>query len=87
MKFDTFVRRSTPIGVCSLLCAKILEAGDILLLFHQMALFILTVVSALSVELFGVQPLLYFVTTRANPFKLLLQLAYPGMCAFVCAAR
>ncbi|XP_022645820.1 excitatory amino acid transporter-like isoform X2 [Varroa jacobsoni] len=86
MKLVGIVMWFTPVGVCSLLCARILEAGDILLLFHQMALFILTVVSALSVELFGVQPILYFVLTRGNPFKLLLQLAYPGMCAFVCAA-
>ncbi|XP_003737125.1 excitatory amino acid transporter [Galendromus occidentalis] len=86
MKLVGIIMWSTPIGVCSLLCAKILEAGDILQLFHQMALFIFTVVSALSVELFALQPLLYFLTTRGNPFKLLLQLAYPGMCAFVCAA-
>nr|XP_054932738.1 excitatory amino acid transporter-like isoform X2 [Dermacentor andersoni] len=76
----------TPVGVMSLLCARILSVGSIVALFHQMALLVATVLSGLAVELFVVECLLYFAVTRKNPFKFLGEIAYVGLCAFVTAA-
>ncbi|XP_064456792.1 excitatory amino acid transporter 2-like isoform X2 [Ornithodoros turicata] len=86
MKIVFLVMWLTPIGVMSLLCARILAVGSLLSLFQQMALLVSTVLSGLAVELFVVECLLYFVVTKKNPFKFLGELAYVGLCAFVTAA-
>ncbi|KAH7963131.1 hypothetical protein HPB52_019653 [Rhipicephalus sanguineus] len=86
MKLVFLVMWMTPVGVMSLLCARILSVGSIVALFHQMALLVATVLSGLAVELFVVECLLYFLVTRKNPFKFLGELAYVGLCAFVTAA-
>ncbi|XP_077514401.1 excitatory amino acid transporter 2-like isoform X2 [Amblyomma americanum] len=86
MKIVFLVMWMTPVGVMSLLCARILSVGSIVALFHQMALLVATVLSGLAVELFVVECLLYFLVTRKNPFRFLGELAYVGLCAFVTAA-
>ncbi|KAL1416998.1 hypothetical protein MTO96_027213 [Rhipicephalus appendiculatus] len=86
MKIVYIVMWMTPIGVMSLLCARILLVASIVTLFQQMALLVATVLSGLAVELFVVECLLYFLVTRKNPFKFLGELAYVGLCAFVTAA-
>ncbi|CAN7997348.1 unnamed protein product [Ixodes hexagonus] len=87
MKIVFLVMWMTPVGVMSLLCSRILAVGSIVTLFEQMALLVATVLSGLAVELFVVECLLYFLVTRKNPFKFLVELAYVGLCAFVTAAR
>uniref|UniRef100_A0A0K8RMJ4 Amino acid transporter n=1 Tax=Ixodes ricinus TaxID=34613 RepID=A0A0K8RMJ4_IXORI len=86
MKIVFLVMWMTPIGVMSLLCSRILAVSSIVTLFEQMALLVATVLSGLAVELFVVECLLYFLVTRKNPFKFLVELAYVGLCAFVTAA-
>ncbi|KAH7963130.1 hypothetical protein HPB52_019652 [Rhipicephalus sanguineus] len=86
MKIVYIVMWMTPVGVMSLLCARILSVASIVTLFQQMALLVGTVLSGLAVELFVVECLLYFVVTRKNPFKFLGELAYVAVCAFVTAA-
>lgn len=86
MKIVYIVMWMTPVGVMSLLCARILSVASIVTLFQQMALLIATVLSGLAVELFVVECLLYFVVTRKNPFRFLGELAYVAVCAFVTAS-
>lgn len=86
MKIVFLVMWMTPVGVMSLLCARILAVKSIVTLFQQMALLVATVLSGLAVELFVVECLLYFLVTRKNPFRFLGELAYVGLCAFVTAA-
>ncbi|KAG0425737.1 hypothetical protein HPB47_027115 [Ixodes persulcatus] len=86
MKIVFLVMWMTPVGVMSLLCSRILAVSSIVTLFEQMALLVATVLSGLAVELFVVECLLYFLVTRKNPFKFLVELAYVGLCAFVTAA-
>ncbi|EEC20493.1 glutamate transporter, putative [Ixodes scapularis] len=82
MKIVFLVMWMTPVGVMSLLCSRILAVSSIVTLFEQMALLVATVLSGLAVELFVVECLLYFLVTRKNPFKFLVELAYVGLCAF-----
>uniref|UniRef100_A0A131XFP7 Amino acid transporter n=1 Tax=Hyalomma excavatum TaxID=257692 RepID=A0A131XFP7_9ACAR len=86
MKIVYIVMWMTPVGVMSLLCARILSVASIVTLFQQMALLVATVLSGLAVELFVVECLLYFAVTRKNPFRFLGELAYVAVCAFVTAS-
>ncbi|KAI6174596.1 Amino acid transporter [Aphelenchoides bicaudatus] len=58
-----------PIGIASLIAAKILEIKNILSTIKMLAIYMLTVIAGLSIHLFGTLPLIYFLASRKNPYK------------------
>jgi len=60
-----------PVGVFFLLAGKILEVGDIHDTFHQIWLYLFTVLLGLITHALVVLPILYFVITGSHPFKVM----------------
>jgi len=59
----------SPIGIASLIAAKILEISDIISTVRMLAIYMLTVIAGLAIHLFGTLPLIYFLASRKNPYK------------------
>ncbi|KAK3705769.1 hypothetical protein QZH41_008876 [Actinostola sp. cb2023] len=61
--------RFSPIGIFCLVCAKVAQMNNVLATLQTIGLFVLTVLSAITIHGIIVLPLLYFLMTRMNPFK------------------
>lgn len=72
----------TPIGVMSLVAAKIIEIKSLLDLFKNLGLYFLTVSVGVFFHGFVVLPLIYFLFTRKNPYMLIKRLGQPLATAF-----
>ncbi|VDM52482.1 unnamed protein product [Angiostrongylus costaricensis] len=59
------------IGIPSLIAHKILEVNDFMATVRTLLMFIVTVSVGLAVQCFIILPLIYFVTTRQNPYRFL----------------
>lgn len=70
------------IGVCSIICGKLLQIHDLQEVMTQLAYFILTVAAALVVHQTVVLPMVYVVVVRRNPYTFLFSLAEPWVTAF-----
>ncbi|XP_076328024.1 excitatory amino acid transporter 2-like [Tachypleus tridentatus] len=64
----------TPVGVLSLISAKLVAVSDIYTLLQQVTLFVATLVGGLTTELLLFEPLVFFLVTRENPYTFLLKL-------------
>ncbi|GMR38630.1 hypothetical protein PMAYCL1PPCAC_08825, partial [Pristionchus mayeri] len=71
-----------PIGICSLVMEKMLEVDDLLKTAQVLGMFIVTVVSGLAIQAFITLPLIYFISSRLNPFVFLKGLIPAIMTAF-----
>ncbi|CEF71573.1 Excitatory amino acid transporter 2 [Strongyloides ratti] len=61
----------SPIGICSLIAGKLLEVDDLISTFQSLGMYVLTVILGLIIHLFGTLSLIYFLTTKKNPYKYL----------------
>lgn len=66
--------RISPIGICSLIAAKIAAVDNILESFHLLGMYTLTVTCGLGIHLLIVLPLIYFIVMHANPFKFMMRM-------------
>lgn len=81
-----FSQRVSPIGISSVICAKILSVANLSLVMSQLALFIVTVVGGVFLYQFTILQLIYFVFVRKNPFKFWMGLFQSWMTAFSTAS-
>lgn len=70
-----FIFRFSPIGICSLIAAKIASVDNILESFRLLGMYTLTVICGLGIHLFVVLPFIYFILLRANPFKFMARMS------------
>ena len=84
---DFFFYRLAPIGVCSLVAARIADMDDILKATEKLGLYILTVIGGLIIHALVVLPLVFFVVTRKNPFTFMKGLTDALMTAFGISSR
>jgi solute carrier family 1 (high affinity glutamate transporter) protein 2 len=61
--------RTTPVGVASLICSKILEVQNVGRLMTSLLTFILTVAIGLAIYQLFISQLIFFLVTKKNPFK------------------
>eukprot|EP01060_Flectonema_neradi_P024464 TRINITY_DN3333_c5_g1_i1.p1 TRINITY_DN3333_c5_g1~~TRINITY_DN3333_c5_g1_i1.p1 ORF type:complete len:327 (+),score=29.94 TRINITY_DN3333_c5_g1_i1:38-1018(+) len=71
----------SPIGILSLICAKITAACDVGDMFTSLSKFIATVTAGLCMHLFISLPLVYFIFTRKNPITIYKTFFKAGMTA------
>ena len=67
--------RISPIGICSLIAAKIAAVDNILESFRLLGMYTLTVICGLGIHLLIVLPLIYFIVMQANPFKFMMRMS------------
>lgn len=77
LMFKTYPRL-TPVGICSIICGKVLSVSDISLVVSQLGWFVLTVVLGVLLYQIIFMQLIYLVILRKNPFTFYLALM-PGM--------
>jgi len=76
----------SPIGISSVICAKILSVQNLMLIMSQLGYFIVTVVGGIFLYQFTVLQLIYFVFVRKNPFTFWMGLFQSWMTAFATAS-
>ena len=86
MKMVYMVMWVSPIGIASVIAAKILGVSDIALVMSQLGLFILTACSGIFFYQFVCLQLIYFLIVRKNPFKFWWGLFQSWMTAFATAS-
>lgn len=69
MKMVNMVMWYAPLGILSLIAARLAEKEDFFVVLSDIALFAFTVVLGLVIHLFGVLALIYFICLRKNPYK------------------
>ncbi|KAK6636210.1 hypothetical protein RUM43_009868 [Polyplax serrata] len=78
--------RLTPIGICSVICGKILSVDDLGIVVAQLGWFVFTVVLGLVLYQVIALQLLYFIIIRRNPFTFYWDLAPAMLTAFATAS-
>ncbi|XP_070572982.1 excitatory amino acid transporter-like [Ptychodera flava] len=68
MQMVLIVMWYSPVGIMSLIAAKLLSMGDLESVLAQLGMYMLTVIIGLVIHGFMVLPGLFFVITRKNPF-------------------
>lgn len=76
----------SPVGIGSVICAKILSVSQLSLFMSQLALFIVTVVSGIFLYQFTVLQLIYLAVVRKNPFRFWWDMFQSWMTAFATAS-
>ena len=79
--------RYTPIGIASLIAAKILQINNLSRTAQSLGLYMATVMAGLAVHVLITLPIIYFVTTRKNPYKFLEGLIQVVMTAIGTSSR
>lgn len=67
MKMVTLVMWFSPIGICSLIAAKVAAMDDILKSLNMVGLYMATVIAGLLIHAIIIIPLLYLIAVRKNP--------------------
>lgn len=70
------------IGVCSIICGKLLVVHDLPAVLTQLAYFLVTVACAILVHQTVVLPFVYFLVIRRNPYTFLFSLTELWILAF-----
>lgn len=86
MKMVNAIMWISPIGISSVICAKILGVAKLSSVMSQLGLFIITVCSGLFIYQFMILQAIYFVFVRKNPFKFWWGLFQSWMTAFATAS-
>ena len=81
-----FFSRISPIGIGSVICAKILSVEDLAEVMSQLAWFIITVVGGIFLYQFTILQLIYFIFVRKNPFVFWAGLFQTWMTSFATAS-
>ncbi|KAE8752469.1 hypothetical protein FOCC_FOCC000591 [Frankliniella occidentalis] len=76
----------TPVGVCSVICGKILGVSDLGTVMSQLAWFILTVVIGVLLYQLIILQLIYYVILRKNPYRFYASLFQSNLTAFATAS-
>ena len=84
--FLFFTFRISPIGISSVICAKILSVAKLGVVMSQLAMFIITVVSGIFLYQFTILQIIYVVFVRKNPFRFWWGLFQSWMTAFATAS-
>ncbi|KAJ7390283.1 Excitatory amino acid transporter 2 [Desmophyllum pertusum] len=71
-----------PVGVCSLVAARIAAMDDVLIALAKLGLYMVTVMCGLLIHSLIVIPLVFFVVTRKNPYVFMKGLREALMTAF-----
>ena len=79
--------RLAPVGVSSLVAARIAAMDGILQAMGKLGLYIVTVLCGLLIHSLIVLPLVFFVVTRTNPYAFMKGLREALMTAFSIASR
>jgi len=79
--------RFAPIGVCSLVAARIAAMDGILQAMGKLGLYIMTVICGLLIHSLITLPLVFFVVTRTDPYAFMKGLREALMAAFNIASR
>jgi len=86
MKMVYMVMWVSPIGIASVIAAKILGVSDLALVMSQLGLFMVTVCSGIFFYQFVCLQLIYFLIVRKNPYKFWWGLFQSWMTAFATAS-
>merc|ERR1712001_392805 len=76
----------SPIGIGSVICAKILSVADLAMVMSQLGWFIITVVGGVYLYQFSILQSIYFIFVRKNPFVFWAGLFQTWMTAFATAS-
>jgi len=86
MKMVNAIMWVSPVGIGSVICAKILGVQNLVSVMSQLAMFICTVCSGLFLYQFTFLQAIYFVFVRKNPFRFWWNLFQSWMTAFATAS-
>merc|ERR1719369_1289543 len=86
MKMVNAIMWASPVGIGSVICAKILGVANLASVMSQLAMFIATVCSGIFLYQFTFLMAIYFVFTRKNPFRFWWNLFQSWMTAFAIAS-
>jgi len=86
MKMVNAIMWASPVGIGSVICAKILGVANLASVMSQLAMFIATVCSGIFLYQFTFLMAIYFVFTRKNPFRFWWNLFQSWMTAFATAS-
>lgn len=86
-KLSHFVPRFSPIGICSLIAAKVAAMDDILKSLNMVGLYMATVIAGLLIHAIIIIPLLYLIAVRKNPLGYFLGLRDAIITAFGTSSR
>ena len=82
-----FITRVSPIGICSLIAAKVAAMADILESLNMVGLYMATVITGLLIHALIIIPLLYLIVARKNPIRYFLGLRDAIITAFGTSSR
>ena len=82
MKMVTTIMWVSPIGICSVITAKILDVDDLWTVMAQLTWFLITACGANFFYQFTALQAIFFLIVRKNPFKFWLNLFQAWMSAF-----
>ena len=83
----SYTRRFSPIGVCFLVAAQLLEAEDIGQILNKLGWYFVTVILCLFIHGFIVLPLIYTLVARTTPFRFIMNMTQALFTAFGTASR
>jgi len=86
MKMVNAIMWISPIGISSVICAKILGLANLSSVMSQLGLFIITVCSGLFIYQFLILQMIYFLFVRKNPYKFWWGMFQSWMTAFATAS-
>lgn len=74
--------RYSPIGICSMIAAKLAAMTDILDALRLLGMFMVTVIVGLLIHVLIVLPIIFVAITRKNPYKFMQGLREAMVTAF-----
>lgn len=82
-----FVCRFSPIGICSLIAAKVAAMDDILESLNMVGMYMATVIAGLLIHAIIIIPVLYLIVVHKNPLRYFLGLRDAIITAFGTSSR
>ena len=82
-----FATRFSPIGICSLIAAKVAGMKDIIESLNMVGLYMATVIAGLLIHALIIIPLLYLIVVRKNPIRYMIGLRDAIITAFGTSSR
>ncbi|KAK3699457.1 hypothetical protein QZH41_018614 [Actinostola sp. cb2023] len=82
MQMITIVMWMSPLGICSLIAQNLVRMSDIASSFQALGMFMVTSITGLLVHGLILLPLIYFILTRKNPYRFMLNMRDAIITAF-----
>ena len=82
MSLKKIFSRYSPIGICSMIAAKLAAMTDILDELKLLGMFMVTVIVGLMIHALVVLPIIFFAITRKNPYRFMKGLREAMVTAF-----